>query len=211
MTTENRILAQRQQLKSSNDTLSNSNTPVISRKSFSTRASLDQSVVFEEYFSSFFTNFSSSNSINSTDSRVIPYKDGSIGPEDSETNASSTAPTESSSDQGASLETESEHGYDSDEEKDSKGLSPAPLIRHNDPTRVIKRVNMVLYIQMQYYSNSTLSDFLQAENREIDITQVRKIFHQIVEGVREIHSKGFIHRDLKPKNIFLSEDKTVKV
>jgi len=37
------------------------------------------------------------------------------------------------------------------------------------------------------------------------------VFMQIVEGVRYLHSLGVIHRDLKPLNIFMFNDGTVKV
>lgn len=44
-----------------------------------------------------------------------------------------------------------------------------------------------------------------------NIPAIRKIFFGIANGLQFIHSKGRIHRDLKPDNIFLTEDETVKI
>lgn len=209
VSTEARILAEKKVLRTSSSSLSNSNatTPVTTRKSFSARASMDNSIVFED------SKQSNNNSYNSADSRANPYRETSEVTEDSSATGTGTGAesqqTDTSSDQTAAINgdsSSSELGYDSDDDQEPKILSPVPFKKDN-----MKSVKMVLYIQMQYYSNSTLADFLQSETRTIEIGQVRKIFHQIVEGVREIHSKGFIHRDLKPKNIFLSDDHTVKI
>ena len=37
------------------------------------------------------------------------------------------------------------------------------------------------------------------------------LFRQCVEGVAYLHSKGFIHRDLKPTNIFVQQNDVVKI
>lgn len=72
-----------------------------------------------------------------------------------------------------------------------------------------KCLGMVLYIQMQLCT-TTLRDWLVKRNDEIsrsgkqvDKAAVMEIFRQLVEGVRYIHSQELLHRDLKPRNIFL--------
>jgi hypothetical protein len=45
----------------------------------------------------------------------------------------------------------------------------------------------------------------------LDWTHVAKIFCGIVLGMRFVHSRGIIHRDLRPENIFLDEEGLVKI
>ena len=37
------------------------------------------------------------------------------------------------------------------------------------------------------------------------------MFRQIVEGLAHMHQQGFMHRDVKPSNIYLMPDGTVKL
>lgn len=74
---------------------------------------------------------------------------------------------------------------------------------------VNKRLGMVLFIQMQLCT-TTLRDWLVKRNddisstdNEVDKAAVVEIFRQLVGGVQYIHSQGLLHRDLKPRNIFL--------
>jgi serine/threonine protein kinase len=39
----------------------------------------------------------------------------------------------------------------------------------------------------------------------------KTIIYQIVTGLKEMHDKGILHRDIKPDNIFLMKNGTVKV
>ncbi|KNE56307.1 PEK/GCN2 protein kinase [Allomyces macrogynus ATCC 38327] len=65
-----------------------------------------------------------------------------------------------------------------------------------------------LFIQMEYCENRTLSDVIE---QGITPNEAWRLFHQIVEGLVHIHSQGMIHRDVKPKNIFLDADNNVKI
>ncbi|KAL2078192.1 hypothetical protein ACEWY4_025877 [Coilia grayii] len=76
--------------------------------------------------------------------------------------------------------------------------------------------HLMLYIQMQL-CESSLKDWIQERNskpkeelahgadahRSKDTEQLFCIFRKILEGVQYIHSRGIMHRDLKPRNIFL--------
>ena len=73
-----------------------------------------------------------------------------------------------------------------------------------------KKKKEVLYIQMELCKNNTLRDAIdKGQLKENDIKW--KLISQILEGVEYIHSNSYIHRDLKPGNIFLDENNDVKI
>ena len=48
-------------------------------------------------------------------------------------------------------------------------------------------------------------------NRPIGLAKVVTIFHAVAEGLSHVHARGFIHADIKPNNIIVAEDGTVKI
>ncbi|XP_035178885.1 interferon-induced, double-stranded RNA-activated protein kinase isoform X2 [Oxyura jamaicensis] len=69
-----------------------------------------------------------------------------------------------------------------------------------------------LFIQIEFCEQGTLEDWIE-NNRQNQRyhEEAQNKFLQILEGVNYIHSKGFIHRDLKPQNIFISRDGKIKI
>uniref|UniRef100_A0AAY5KLN8 Eukaryotic translation initiation factor 2-alpha kinase 1 n=1 Tax=Esox lucius TaxID=8010 RepID=A0AAY5KLN8_ESOLU len=66
--------------------------------------------------------------------------------------------------------------------------------------------HLMLYIQMQLCERSLkdwVSDRTTRHNSQMDTEQTLSILHETLEGVEYIHSRGIMHRDLKPRNIFL--------
>ena len=70
--------------------------------------------------------------------------------------------------------------------------------------------NGVYYIVMQYVDGESLSARLDREHR-IPIEEAVEIFQAAAEGIEHAHSKGIIHRDIKPDNILLGSDGSVKI
>ncbi|XP_044867521.1 interferon-induced, double-stranded RNA-activated protein kinase isoform X3 [Mauremys mutica] len=69
-----------------------------------------------------------------------------------------------------------------------------------------------LFIQMEFCEKGTLGDWIECRRgKENYQTESLIKFRQIVTGVEYIHSKGFIHRDLKPHNIFISSEDKIKI
>ncbi|XP_028278918.1 interferon-induced, double-stranded RNA-activated protein kinase-like isoform X2 [Parambassis ranga] len=74
-----------------------------------------------------------------------------------------------------------------------------------------------LYILMELCDKKTLTDWIEEENDKGTLRPSErrekslKCILQIVEGVVYIHSKMFIHRDLKPGNILFGTDGRVKI
>ncbi|XP_069811270.1 interferon-induced, double-stranded RNA-activated protein kinase-like [Dendropsophus ebraccatus] len=75
------------------------------------------------------------------------------------------------------------------------------------------RTEKCLYIQMELCENRSLREWINKRNlkKKVNKSDSFKIFCQIVEGVKYIHSQNFIHRDLKPENILFTKDMVVKI
>jgi len=48
-------------------------------------------------------------------------------------------------------------------------------------------------------------------NKHRDYRELQRILLQVLDGLKELHSLGFVHRDLKPENIVLNLGKPTKV
>ena len=53
------------------------------------------------------------------------------------------------------------------------------------------------------YEEETLAEYLARKGRLPEQTALA-ILNPILDGLREVHEKGFIHRDIKPQNIYLT-------
>jgi serine/threonine protein kinase len=67
-----------------------------------------------------------------------------------------------------------------------------------------------LYIQMDYCQR-TLHHAIEEGRLFNDAAACWRIFGQILDGLVYIHSKGIVHCDLKPTNIFLDKNDSVKI
>lgn len=66
------------------------------------------------------------------------------------------------------------------------------------------------YIVMEYISGITLKEYI-SKKIKIDWKESVQIIKQVLKALAHAHSRGIIHRDIKPQNIMITEDNIVKV
>lgn len=68
----------------------------------------------------------------------------------------------------------------------------------------------IQYIVMEYIDGITLKEYIEHQG----VIQWKEAVHftvQILEALQHAHEKGVVHRDIKPQNIILLQDGTIKV
>src|SRR5262249_58473163 len=66
-----------------------------------------------------------------------------------------------------------------------------------------------VYIAYEYVAGRTLRQAL--ERRELDDEDAVEAVAQILEGLDHAHSRGVVHRDVKPSNVMLADGPDVSV
>ena len=88
----------------------------------------------------------------------------------------------------------------------------AAKVEHPSVVQVhdIGHADGTFYIVMQYVEGTTL-EVLVEKRGALPLPQAYRIISAVCEGVREAHHCGVIHRDIKPDNILLGKDGSVKL
>jgi serine/threonine protein kinase len=68
----------------------------------------------------------------------------------------------------------------------------------------------VYYIVMQYVPGESLATRLRREQR-LSAQDALRVFRAVAEGIQHAHTNGIVHRDIKPDNILLGSDGSVKI
>jgi len=82
------------------------------------------------------------------------------------------------------------------------------LIDHPNVVRVINffRANDTVYMVMRFERGKTLQQHIQANRGSIRESFIRRVFAQLLNGLREVHTHKLLHLDIKPSNLYVRLD-----
>ncbi|HPC92994.1 MAG TPA: bifunctional serine/threonine-protein kinase/formylglycine-generating enzyme family protein [Myxococcota bacterium] len=89
-------------------------------------------------------------------------------------------------------------------------------ISEKDNPRIVSihgffKANGTAYLVMRYLEGQTLSGLLKSKGGSLPENEAIVILTAMLDGLREIHSAGLIHRDIKPQNVFITNDGGIKL
>ena len=81
-------------------------------------------------------------------------------------------------------------------------------IAHPNVVRVVNffRANETVYMVMHYERGKTLQEHIQANKRNVKEGFIRRVFAELLNGLREVHTHKILHLDIKPSNIYIRLD-----
>ncbi len=81
------------------------------------------------------------------------------------------------------------------------------LARFNHPNivRVLRffEANGTAYMMMQYEEGESLDEKLKKTPAQLDEASLQAILFPLLDGLKVMHNEGFLHRDIKPGNIYI--------
>ena len=69
---------------------------------------------------------------------------------------------------------------------------------------------MSFYLIMEYAPGGELFDYI-VERSKIQEKPAAKFFSQIISGIEYLHKLNVVHRDMKPENLLLDENRNIKI
>lgn len=88
-----------------------------------------------------------------------------------------------------------------------EGLSLAK-IEHKNIVRVLNffRANNTVYMVMKYERGKSLQDYIVALSNAVPEPFLVRMFVELLNGLREVHTRKLLHLDIKPANIYIRLD-----
>jgi serine/threonine protein kinase len=71
--------------------------------------------------------------------------------------------------------------------------------------------NGTAYIVMAYMEGMTFKQYLEEQGGKIGFNQALNVLNPVMDALREVHRIGMLHRDISPDNIYLNQDRQVKI
>lgn len=81
-------------------------------------------------------------------------------------------------------------------------------IDHKNIVRVLNffRDNDTVYMVMQYERGKSLQESILGQIEPVTENFVRRVFSELLNGLREVHTQKLLHLDIKPANIYIRLD-----
>lgn len=81
-------------------------------------------------------------------------------------------------------------------------------INHHNIVRVTNffRANGTVYMVMQYERGKLLQDYILDQVEPVSEIFMRRVFGELLNGLREVHTHKIMHLDIKPANIYIRID-----
>ena len=88
----------------------------------------------------------------------------------------------------------------------------AALISHPNVIQVFDygREDDIAFIVMQYVPGLSLKDYIR-DHAPLSVDESTEFTRQILDGLAAIHEAGIIHRDIKPQNVLMSDQRHLKL
>lgn len=88
-----------------------------------------------------------------------------------------------------------------------EGLALAK-IDHKNIVRVTNffRANNTVYMVMQYERGKSLQEYILSQSDPMNENFLRRVFAELLNGLREVHANKLLHLDIKPANIYIRMD-----
>ena len=91
-----------------------------------------------------------------------------------------------------------------------KFMVEARTLAHFDHRNIVKvysvfEANNTAYMVMRYEDGMSLGAIFNKRKR-LPERLLQHLIHPILDGLEEVHNAGFVHRDIKPDNIYLRQD-----
>ncbi|BGE82629.1 Stk1 family PASTA domain-containing Ser/Thr kinase [Staphylococcus petrasii] len=91
-------------------------------------------------------------------------------------------------------------------------VNNATQLIHNNIVEVydVDEEEECFFLIMEYIDGPTLSEYIHSHG-PLSIDTAINFIEQILQGVQQAHEKRIVHRDIKPQNILIDKNKTLKI
>lgn len=90
-------------------------------------------------------------------------------------------------------------------------------VRHDNVVKLIEYDQAKIgndlryFLVMEYLSGQDLEKYFQSNSFDIDEKDLKNILVQVLSGLNAMHKKNILHRDIKPQNIFITDNGVIKL